>query len=126
MSDIRQESRADGSTIVRNALDPPPLEGTIDSRLTRWAASHPDRLFLTEQAADGLRELSYGEAERIRGALAARLLALPVTTERPLMLLAANGVNHALIMLAAMSVGLPVAVVSPAYASPRAAPWARL
>jgi feruloyl-CoA synthase len=43
-----------------------------------------------------------------------------------LLLLAANGINHALIVLAAMSVGLPVAVASPAYASSRAAPWDKL
>lgn len=126
VSDIRQEVRPDGSIILRNALELPPLDGTIPGLLTRWAALHPDRLFLTEQVGGERREVTYGEAERIRRDLAARLLRLPITAERPLLLLAANGMNHALVVLAAMSVGLPVAVASPAYAAARAAPWAKL
>jgi len=126
VSDIREERRKDGSIILRNALELPPLDGTIPATLTRWAAAHPGRLFLTEQVGGELRELTYGEAEQIRRDLAARLLRLPITSERPLLLLAANGINHALVVLAAMSVGLPVAVASPAYASSRAAPWGKL
>lgn len=126
VSDIRQSLRPDGSIVLRNALELPPLDGTIPGKLTRWAASHPDRLFLTEQVRGELRELTYGAAEQIRRDLAARLLCLPITAERPLLLLAANGINHALVVLAAMSVGLPVAVASPAYASSRAAPWGKL
>jgi feruloyl-CoA synthase len=50
---------------------------------------------------------------------------MPVSIDRPLTILGGNGINHALLMLAAMSVGIPVAIVSPAYAAARAEPWVK-
>lgn len=88
---------------------------TTTVSLAHWAAAAPDRIWLAERSGDGWRTLSFGEAwDRIR-ALAAGLRDLGVVGERPLLILARNTIDHALIAYAAMSQGMPVAPVSPQY-----------
>ena len=88
---------------------------TTTVSLAHWAGAAPDRIWLAERSGDGWRTLSFGEAwDRIR-ALAAGLSDLGVIGERPLLILARNTIDHALIAYAAMSQGMPVAPVSPQY-----------
>ena len=119
--DVRVDYRADGSYILTNRRPLPAIEGTIPGRLRYWARRTPDAIFLSQ----GETLLSYGEAELVRRDLAARLLNLSLDDGRPLMIVADNGLNHAMIMLAANSVGIPVAIVSPSYVAPVARPWAK-
>ena len=119
--DVRAEFREDGSIVLVNGLSLPEVAGTIPDRLRHWASHTPDALFLSQ----GDRELGYGEAERIRRTLAARLLSLNLSVERPLMVVAENGIDHALLMLAATSIGVPVAIVSATYVAPAAQPWCK-
>ncbi len=119
---IEAEYRADGSVIVRNALALPPLQSTLTERLAYWADRRPDQVYLSH----GSRSISYSEAHSLRRRMAARILTLPVSAESPLMILGGNGVNHALLMLAAMSVGIPAAIVAPTAVQAAAAPWHKL
>jgi feruloyl-CoA synthase len=84
--------------------------------LRHWAQAAPERTFLAERDAEGgWRRVSYRAAldavERIAGALLARGL----SPDRPVALLSDNGVNHGLLQLAAMHMGVPAVPVSPAY-----------
>ncbi|HWE21615.1 MAG TPA: feruloyl-CoA synthase, partial [Hyphomicrobiaceae bacterium] len=85
--------------------------------LERWAAAQPDRLFLAERnAAGGWRHLTYEEAARAANAIGQSLLDRGLSQARPLMILAENGIDHGLMMLGAMHVGVTVVPVSTAYA----------
>ena len=117
--DVRSEQCADGSIILSNALPLPEVRGTIPGRLQYWAATTPDALFLSQDD----RLLTYGQAEIRRRQLARRLLNLPISGDRPLAIVADNGIGHALLMLAATSVGLPVAIISTSYIAAGARPW---
>lgn len=88
---------------------------TVTAPLAHWAGAIPDRIWLAQRSGDGWRTVTYGEAWQRIGALAAGLRDLGVVGERPLLILARNGIDHALIAYAAMSQGLPVAPVSPQY-----------
>jgi len=94
--------------------------GDYDNRvgdwLDRWAREAPDRIFIIEQTPTGERSISYREARETMLLLAEGLLGYGLGPERPLAILAANGVEHALIMLAALYVGIPIAPIAPAYA----------
>jgi feruloyl-CoA synthase len=120
------DHRTDGSVVLANQLELPHEFGTIPGKLRYWASAAPDRIYLTEPVGDARRVITYFQAQAIVDRCAARLLALGLGDDRPLMTLAANSIDHALVMLAAMSVGIPVAVVSPIYASTAAAPYAKL
>ena len=94
--------------------------GAYDVRLTdsleRWAAEAPSRAFLAERAPDGdWRRITYADAlGRVRG-LAQGLIDRRLSVERPIVILSGNGIDHALLALAAMYVGVPYAPIAPAY-----------
>jgi feruloyl-CoA synthase len=109
------ERRADGEMLLSNPTPYATRFQTMTAALGHWAAQAPDRVWLAERSGEGWRTLTFGEAhaqvEAIAGALAARGL---VRTD-PLLILAANGIDHALVAYAAMSQGMPIAPVSPQY-----------
>lgn len=108
--------RQDGAILLRSPDPLGPYPATITDRLVRWAAECPQRVFLAQrEKRGGWRELSYGDAyERVR-ALGQALLDRGLSSERPLAILSENDIEHALLALAAMHVGIPYAPVSPAY-----------
>ena len=81
----------------------------------RWR--RPTRVFLAErEATGGWRHLTYDAAARAANAIGQGLLDRGLGPDRPLMILAENGIDHGLMMLGAMHVGVPVVPVSTAYA----------
>ncbi len=88
--------------------------GRITEWLDDWAARAPDRAFLVERDAAGAWvSLTYADARRRVRALAQALIDRRLSAERPLVILSANSVSHALLALAAMYSGIPYAPVSP-------------
>ncbi|MFL5001544.1 MAG: feruloyl-CoA synthase, partial [Xanthobacteraceae bacterium] len=76
----------------------------------------PSRVFLAERdASGGWRKLRYEEARATVDALAAGLIARGLSAERPVMILSGNSIDHALLMLAGHTAGIPVCPVSVAY-----------
>jgi feruloyl-CoA synthase len=117
---LEVEDRGGGELILTN---PTPHETgftTMTQALERWAAEAPRRTWLAERSGEGWRQVGFGEARDQVRALAGGLRELGVVGERPLLILARNGVDHALISYAAMSQGMPVAPVSPQYGLPGA------
>ncbi len=108
--------RADGSLRMRSVEPLQNYDSRVGDWLDRWAAEAPDRIFIVEQTPNGERSIAYGEARESVLFLAEGLLGYGLGPERPLAILAENGIDHALIMLAALYVGIPVAPIAPAYA----------
>ena len=114
---IAHERRADGCMILRSARDLGTVPRSIGVLLERWAVAAPDRIFLAEREASGAwRHLTYEAASRAANAIGQALLDRGLGPDRPLMILAENGIDHGLMMLGAMHVGVPVVPVSTAYA----------
>jgi feruloyl-CoA synthase len=84
--------------------------------LVDWARRAPDRAFLAERGADGAwRRVTYAGALDAVLRIGSALLRAHLSAERPVMILSDNGIEHGLLMLAAMHVGVPAVSVSPAY-----------
>ncbi|MGA6941206.1 MAG: feruloyl-CoA synthase, partial [Pseudolabrys sp.] len=84
--------------------------------LEHWAKTAPDRLFLAQRdAQDQWRKRSYAETLADVRRIGAALLRRGLSAERPLVILSGNGIDHALLALGAMYVGIPYAPISPAY-----------
>jgi feruloyl-CoA synthase len=113
---IQLERRADGSMVVRSAQALQPCARTVGEWLLRWAAEAPDRTFLAERRGDDWWRLSYREALGLVRRAGQGLLDNGLGPDRPLMILSDNSIEHAVLALGAMFVGVPVAPVSPAYA----------
>jgi len=115
-ADVLGERRADGSILLRS---PHPL-GAYPSRLTErlvhWAREAPDRKFIAQRdAGRGWRYLGYAQTlARVR-AIGQALLDRGLSVERPLAILSDNDIEHALLALACMHVGIAYVPVSSAY-----------
>jgi feruloyl-CoA synthase len=108
--------RVDGSLLMRSVESLGDYNSRVGEWLDRWAREAPGRTFMVEQTPTGERSIDYGEARKSVLLLAEGLLGYGLGPERPLAILAENGIDHALIMLAAVYVGIPIAPLAPAYA----------
>jgi feruloyl-CoA synthase len=110
------ERRPDGSLLVRSRQPLGPYPRCATERLVHWATTTPDRHLLEWRATDGsIARLTYAEAYDAVRCLGQALLDRGVTDQRPLVILSGNGVEHALLTLAALHVGACCAPISPAY-----------
>ncbi|WP_299017575.1 feruloyl-CoA synthase [uncultured Caulobacter sp.] len=109
--------QAGDALILRNPNPYSDAVRTTTEPLARWAKEAPDRVWLAERVpgADGWRTITYGEAKDQIEALTGGLADLGLQRGQPLLILARNGIDHALIAYAAMSLGAPAAPVSPQY-----------
>ena len=115
--DVEVERRADGALVLRSPHRLAAYPRKITERLEHWARVAPSRVFLAQRdAAGGWRKVSYGEALAAVRRIGAALLERDLSPERPIIILSGNDIEHALLGLAAMYVGIPYAPVSPAYA----------
>ncbi|HEX6267933.1 MAG TPA: feruloyl-CoA synthase [Burkholderiales bacterium] len=110
------ERRADGATLLRARDALPPYPDKLTSRLEHWARQAPDRtLFAQRDAGGGWRSVTYAQALAQARSIGGFLLRRNLSEERPLVVLSGNDIEHALLHLGAMYVGVPYAPVSPAY-----------
>ena len=84
--------------------------------LERGAAQRGTAVFLAERDGAAWRTLTYGDALRRVRSVAAGMLARGASPERPVAIVADNGIDHAVIAHAAMYCGVPVAPLSTGYA----------
>jgi len=81
-----------------------------------WACEAPQRAFLVQRREnDSWQIITYAEAWMRVRQLAGGLLREGLSPDRPLIILSGNSIEHALIALAAMYVGIPCAPIAPSY-----------
>jgi feruloyl-CoA synthase len=110
------EEIADGSLRYRStqtlAAHDPSLARLFREAVERNAGG----LFLAERDASGpWRKLTYCEVRAQVDALAQGLIERGLSARRPVMILSGNSISHALLTLAGLTAGVPVAPISVAY-----------
>jgi len=119
-ADVVVERRADGAILMRSPHPLPRYPQKLTERLTHWANTAPDRVFLAQRDAQkstgsSWRTLTYAQTLAAVRAVAAALLQRDLSSERPIAILSGNDIEHALLGLAAMHVGIPYAPLSVPY-----------
>jgi len=110
------EDRDDGTRLIRVRQTIGSYPRALPDRLVHWARDTPEHAFLAERDGDGhWRVLRYAETLRRVRRIASGLLDHDLSAERPVAILSGNGIDHALVALAAMMVGVPYAPISPPY-----------
>ncbi len=113
---VRVTRLADGSVLLASPQALGPYPRCLGEHLIHWAQTTPEHPFLCQRVEDGTwRRLSYGAALQETLRIARWLLTQDVSPERPVAILSDNSIEHALLMLAAMHVGVPAMPISPAY-----------
>lgn len=105
----------DGRSVLRSTVPLGNHPRALGEHLERWAREAPDRPFLAEREGSGFRRVSYASARETVRAVGQAILDRGGSPKRPVMILGDNSIDHALVALAAMHVGVPAAPVSVAY-----------
>jgi feruloyl-CoA synthase len=110
------DRRTDGVIYARSSKPLGNYPDRVTDVLEYWAARAPERVFLAERTASGgWRTVTYQEAYARVRKLAGGLVAAGLSADRPLAILSGNSIDHGLLALAAMHVGIPYVPVAPAY-----------
>src|SRR3954447_12815721 len=115
-ADVLLDRKSGGTIILRSPhrLDAYPQK--LTERLEHWAKAAPDRVFLAQRTAEGSwREVTYAQALAQVRSIAQSLLTRRLSAERPIAILSGNDIEHALLGLAAMTIGVPYAPISVPY-----------
>jgi feruloyl-CoA synthase len=112
---VERQDSPDGSVLLRTVVPIAPYEPSLAGMFRAAVDAAPDRLFLAERAGDAWRTVTYAQARGIVDAIAAALVERGLGAERPVMILSGNAIDHALLMLAGYTAGVPVAPISVAY-----------
>ena len=113
---VELEKRSDGTMLLRSPQKLGPYARCVTEWLVHWSDRAPDRTFLAERGKDSSwKKISYREAYGQVRRLAQALLERGLGPEKPVAILSDNSIDHALLALGAMHVGIPAAPISPAY-----------
>ncbi len=113
---VSVERRPDGGLLLRSPVPLAEAPRSVPDMLHKQARENGDRVFLAERTTDGgWRRVTYADTAHAVRSLGAALLARGCSVERPVSILSGNSIDHALLALGAMQVGVPVAPVSTAY-----------
>lgn len=116
---IAVEHRADGSCIIRPTDPLAAYPARVGDVFLHRAAEIPDRVYMAARDAGGSwRKITYGEMGRRARAIAQALLDRKLGPDRPVLIVAENGIDHALLSVGCLIVGVPFVPVSAAYARP--------
>jgi feruloyl-CoA synthase len=115
---VVREALEGGGFVLRSPTPLGEIPRCAGDLLVHWAKAAPSRTFLAERdegTAGGWRTVSYAQALAAVRVLGHELLERGLGPSRPLLILSGNSIDQALLTLAGMHVGVPVAPVSPAY-----------
>ena len=111
---VQVESRG-GILYLRSPQTLGPYARCVTEWLVLWSDQAPERTFLAEKSGSSWKRLSYREAYGAVRRIGQALLERGLGPQRPVAILSDNSVDHALLSLGALHVGVPVASISPAY-----------
>lgn len=113
---VSAELHADGTLVLRATQPPVPVrELGLCAFVTRWAAERPLLPAFCERDGEHWRHLRWQEFHTQTRHVASGLIALGLEPGRPIMILSGNSIEQAVLLIAAESIGIPTAPVSPAY-----------
>src|SRR4051812_4944768 len=110
-----REDRADGSILLRSNVPLGPVARNTGEWLHEWAQKAPERVFVAERSGQGWREVRYAEMLGQVRTVASSLLARGLGSEKPIVIISSNSVDHAIVALAGQYVGVPIVPLAEQY-----------
>lgn len=112
---VKVTSHQTGEVLLESAYPLEPVARSSGQWLRQWAERTPGAVFLAERSGEGWREETYSSAFEQAKAIASSLLARGMDADTPILILSGNGIDHALLTLAAQYVGVPTVPVAEQY-----------
>ena len=108
-------AQSGGATRMYSTTPLAPFEPSLAATFRAAVERRPARTFLAERCGDAWRTITYEAAREIVDRIGQSLVERGLSAERPVMILSGNAIDHALMMLAGLSTGIPIASISTAY-----------
>lgn len=113
--EVSIEARPDGSLILMSPINFVEPNWSITDFLPVWAMQEPDRIFLAQREAAGWQKISYRQMWLRTQSVGQGLIDRGAQPGDKIAILSGNSIEHAIVMFAAMSIGMAVAPISPNY-----------
>jgi feruloyl-CoA synthase len=107
--------RGDQHLVLTSNLPLDPVVGRTADWLQHWAKTAPDRVFLSERAGEGWRDVTYHQALVHIRAIASALIARGMGPDTPIVILSGNSIDHALLSYGAQFAGVPAVPLAEQY-----------
>jgi feruloyl-CoA synthase len=111
--------REDGSVLLKLEQELEDFPEKITEKLLYWAEKSPNKTFIARRKSpkpNDWEEISYANTLKKVKAIGQYLLSLNFTKDDTIVILSENSIEHALLALAALHVGITYTPISPAYA----------
>jgi feruloyl-CoA synthase len=113
---IAKEVQDNGNILLYSKQPLQPCPYRLTERLLHWAAATPDKIFIAQKnSAGNWQTLTYAQTLKKVLSIAAAFLQKNISVEKPIAILSENSIEHALVALAALHIGIPYSSVAPAY-----------
>jgi feruloyl-CoA synthase len=114
--DIQKSENTEGVSFLKSTVALKKHPHRITQRLVHWAKKTPNKIFLAQRNTNGdWQTLTYAQAYQKVKSIAQYLLQLDVSVEKPIAILSENSIEHGLMALAAMHIGIPYSPIATAY-----------
>ena len=113
--EIDVETRDDGTLILRSPLKLEKSEVNVGNKFRKTCEQFPENIWLAERDDGGWRKLSYKNALQSINSISQYLIDKGLNQNKTIMILSGNSINHALLNVAGLCSGVPVAPISIAY-----------
>lgn len=113
---IDKTVRADGSIILKSRVPLQTHPYRMTERLLHWAEHRPNQVFIGQRDSAGIWwTYTYQQTLTVVRSIAQYLLNANLSEKRPIAILSENSVEHAMVSLAALHIGIPYSPITPAY-----------
>ncbi|MEH6830623.1 MAG: feruloyl-CoA synthase [Sulfitobacter sp.] len=112
---VTRVDREDGTILLTSDYPLGEITPRTGDWLHRWAGEAGERVFIAERSGAGWREETYGATLQQVRQIAASLLSRGMGPDTPILIMSGNGVDHALLSMAAHYVGIPTVPVAEQY-----------
>ena len=125
--DIQQREIPDGTIYLKSSLALEPRPFRMTERLIHWAKNKPNTVFLGQKdERNNWETINYEETYKKVRSIAQFLLYQGVTPEKPVAILSENSIEHGLMALAALHIGIPHSSITPAYSTNKSGDFSKL
>jgi len=120
---IQREETPSGVQYLQADVPLEPYPQRMTDKLLHWANETPDRTYVArrQRLSDGStgdwQHLSYAQALTFARRTGQALINRGLSADKPVLILSENSLEHAMLALACMMVGVPYCPVSPAYST---------
>ena len=125
--DIQKRESPDGVIYLKSSVEVQPRPFRMTEKLSYWAEYKPNTIFLGQRDEEGnWQTINYKDTYHKVRNIAQWLLNQGVSVEKPIAILAENSIEHGLLALAALHIGVPYSSVTPAYSTNKSFDFGKL